>query len=310
MNPRKNCTAIKFCFALLLLTFGLHAHAAQVAGTVTDLNGPLLAKKADGTVKVLAQKSLVEEGDLLVTEKETYARIKFLDNSEVTLRPETQFKIERFAYEQDKPQNDNAFFSLLKGGLRAVSGTVGKRSRERTGLNTPAATIGIRGTIYVVEYIAPVEADVAAWGRSLIAAASTDFYAYGRAGNGNATMIDAATGNALPEILPARQVLETLLAQSLAPPVTPPGAPLRPPGLYVHVLDGLIHLSNQGGTQNFSAGQFGFTPSFKQPPVILPKNPGMQFTPPPAFTSSSGTIGGSGTGSGAGKSAAIDCEVR
>ncbi|RJG01219.1 FecR family protein [Noviherbaspirillum sedimenti] len=242
MKPRKNCIAINFCFALLLLLCGLHAHAAQVAGTVTDLNGPLLAKKADGTAKVLAQKSLVEEGDLLVTEKETYARIKFLDNSEVTLRPGTQFKVERFSYEQDKPQNDNAFFSLLKGGLRAVSGTVGKRSRERTGLNTPAATIGIRGTIYVAEY-------------------------------------------------------------------TPPGGvDGRAPGLYVQVLDGMIHLTNNGGTQNFSAGQFGFTPNLQQPPVILPSNPGMQFTPPPAFSSSSGILGGSGTGVVG--ITEVNCEVR
>lgn len=305
MNLRKNCTAIKFWFALMLLMFGLHVHAAQVVGTVTDLNGPLLAKKTDGTVKVLAQKSLVEEGDLLVTEKDTYTRIKFLDNSEVTLRPETQFKIERFAYEQDKPQNDNAFFSLLKGGLRAVSGTVGKRSRERTGLNTPAATIGIRGTIYVVEYIAPAEADVAAWGRSLVAATSTGFHAYGRLGNGDATRIDAATGDTMPEILPARPALDTQLAQGIVPPMS--GA--RPPGLYVQVLDGLIQLSNQGGVHNFSAGQFGFTPSIRQPPVVLPKNPGIQFTPPPAF-SSSGTIGGTGSSSGAGKSATVDCEVR
>ena len=46
------------------------------------------------------------------------------------------------------------------------------------------------------------------------------------------------------------------------------------------MLDGIIHLSNVGGTQNFSAGQFGFTPSFQQPPVMLPTNPGMHFAPP------------------------------
>jgi filamentous hemagglutinin family protein len=57
----------------------------------------------------------------------------------------------------------------------------------------------------------------------------------------------------------------------------------RSPGLYVQVLDGMIHVTNGGGAQNFSAGQFGFTPSFQQPPVILPTNPGMQFTPPPVF---------------------------
>ncbi len=57
------------------------------------------------------------------------------------------------------------------------------------------------------------------------------------------------------------------------------------PGLYVHVIDGLIHLTNDGGLQSFAAGQFGYTPNVQQPPVVLPLNPGMQFTPPPSFVS-------------------------
>jgi len=304
MKSRQNYIAIKVWIPLLLLFLGLHAHAAQVAGTVTDLSGPLLAKKTDGTIKVLSQKSLVEQGDLLVTEKETYARIKFLDNSEVTLRPGTQFRIDNFSFEQDKPQNDNALFSLLKGGLRAVSGAVGKRSRERAALNTPAATIGIRGTIYVAEYIPPVSSDVAAWGRSAIAAASADLPDYWHALHGGMIMSDAASGDPLPEILPARPGLDALLAQNIGPPVTNG----RAPGLYVQVLDGMIHLTNSGGSQNFNAGQFGYTPSFKQPPVIVPSNPGMQFSPPPVFSLSSTASGGAGAGGKAG--ADIDCEVR
>lgn len=304
MKSRLNCTAINSWFALLLLLVGMQAHAAQVAGTVTDLSGPLLAKKSDGTVKVLAQKSQVEQGDLLVTEKDTYARIKFLDNSEVTLKPQTQFRIERFSYEEDKPQNDNLFFSLLRGGLRAVSGTVGKRNRERTGLSTPAATIGIRGTIYVAEYIAPGDADVAAWGRTAIAAASTGLQAYGRGGSGNATMVDAATGSVLPEMLPARPAADLLLAQG----VMPQGEGARAPGLYVQVLDGMIQLSNQGGAQNFAAGQFGYTASMVRPPVVVPANPGIQFNPPPAFSSTSGTPGGSGGGRVG--ITEVNCEVR
>lgn len=58
-------------------------------------------------------------------------------------------------------------------------------------------------------------------------------------------------------------------------------------GLYVHVIDGTINLANGGGSLNFAAGQFGYTPSFVQPPVVLPANPGILFTPPPAFTSPS-----------------------
>jgi hypothetical protein len=93
-----------------------------------------------------------------------------------------------------------------------------------------------------------------------------------------------------------------LLAQN-TPPVSPDG---RNPGLYVQVLDGTIHVTNGGGTQNFTAGQFGFIPGFKQPPVILPTNPGMQFTPPPSFSSTIGTSGGTS----APKPGDVNCQVR
>ena len=55
------------------------------------------------------------------------------------------------------------------------------------------------------------------------------------------------------------------------------------PGLYVQVLDGQINVNNGSGAQNFTTGQFGFTPGVQQPPVVLPNNPGLQFTPPPTF---------------------------
>jgi hypothetical protein len=83
--------------------------------------------------------------------------------------------------------------------------------------------------------------------------------------------------------------------------------PALPPGLYVQVVDGLINLSNKPGGSQFSSGQFGFTGSVVQPPVIVPSNPGIQFTPPPAFSSPSGPQSGSSNG---GKPNTVDCEVR
>jgi hypothetical protein len=75
----------------------------------------------------------------------------------------------------------------------------------------------------------------------------------------------------------------------------------------VQVLDGLIQVSNRGGALNFAAGQFGYTPSLNVPPVIVPKNPGIQFTPPPAFSSSTGP---QGTTSGPDRGDTVDCVVR
>lgn len=119
---------------------------AATAGQVTHLSGTLSAKKLDGSSKLLAVKSDVAEGDTLTTEAETYARVKFADGGEVVLRPGTQLKIESYAYNAAKPEGDNVLLSMLKGGLRAVTGLVGKRSREKVKFATETATIGIRGT--------------------------------------------------------------------------------------------------------------------------------------------------------------------
>ena len=121
------------------------AHAAT-AGQITHLSGTLSAKKADGSSKLLAVKSDVAEGDTLSTEKETYARIKFADGGEVVLRPGTQLKIESYAYNAAKPESDSVVMNMFKGGLRAVTGLIGKRNREKVSFATETATIGIRGT--------------------------------------------------------------------------------------------------------------------------------------------------------------------
>lgn len=251
MTLLKKCTAIKALLWLALMCVGAHAWAGQVAGTVMQLSGPLMAKKADGKMKILAIKSEVEQGDTLLTEKETYALIKLIDNSEITLKPNTSFVIEQFSYTAEQPDGDHAVFSLLKGGLRSVTGLLGKRNKERFEMKTPAATIGIRGTTFVATYVPP--------------------------------------------------------SAPAVPTVSPPVGAAKAPGMYVQVLDGLIHVTNPAGSQNFAAGQFGYTPSFRQPPVMLPANPGIPFTPPPVFSTPLSSTGASSNGS---KPAAIDCVVR
>ncbi|RKP47874.1 S-layer homology domain-containing protein [Cohnella endophytica] len=90
-----------------------------------------------------------------------------------------------------------------------------------------------------------------------------------------------------------------VLAASAPGPVTPAIPTVIPtlsPGLYVQVLDGLINVTS-GAPTNFAAGQFGFTPNFTTPPVILPSNPGIKFTPPPVFNQPiSSSVPGNSTG--------------
>lgn len=158
MAPRQNFTAIKKVPALAMRLTWLWVSAlffcllyangafAQAVGKIANVSGPLLDRKANGIVMALAPDSPVDAGDILETEKNTYARIKFIDDSEMLLKPGSQIKIDAFHYEEAKPDSDNSVFSLIKGGLRSVTGLLGKRNKEKFKLNTPAATIGIRGT--------------------------------------------------------------------------------------------------------------------------------------------------------------------
>jgi hypothetical protein len=62
------------------------------------------------------------------------------------MRPGTQLKIERFSYTPAKPEGDSFLVSMVKGGLRAVTGLLGKRNHDKVQFETATATIGIRGT--------------------------------------------------------------------------------------------------------------------------------------------------------------------
>jgi len=134
--------------ALLLALVSAAAGAANRAGEVTHLTGALLATSPDGRSRVLAPRSEVDEGDVLTTAENTYARLKFSDGGVVTLRPNTRLQIQTYRFDERAPEHDSLIMSLIKGGLRSITGLLGKRRPKAYRMNTPVATIGIRGTHY------------------------------------------------------------------------------------------------------------------------------------------------------------------
>ena len=121
--------------------------ASSGVGQVTHLSGTLVGRM-EGQIqpRLLANRSAISPGETLATQGDTYARVKFNDGTEVVLRPNTQFKIEAYVFDEKEPAKDNIIFGLLKGGLRSVSGLMSKRSRDKIQYTTSTATVGIRGT--------------------------------------------------------------------------------------------------------------------------------------------------------------------
>lgn len=264
----------------LALAIAAGACQAQSIGTVTDLQGILLSRNGAGTIRIMAEDSSIESGDRLLTRPGTYARLTLIDHTALTLGPESELMIVQFAYSDTSPSN-SAVFDFVQGRVEIAAGRLGGRSVDRFVLNTSIGTIAVGRATFIAGYTAPSRI-------ARLRDTSADI------GHFEKVVYHPPTDGASSPWL--------LLAQN----TVPPNAAGLNPGLYVQVLDGAINLTNGGGTQNFTAGQFGFTPSFQQPPVILPQNPGLQFTPPPSFTSTTGAAGGSA----ASKPGDVDCQVR
>jgi hypothetical protein len=261
---------------LFTLSFFGHpaAHADTLVGTVTQLSGFVMALKASGALKVLAPQSVLESGDTLVSEDNTYVRIGLADGRQAVLGPRTRLTIA-----------SATTLSLATGQLQVLA--TAQPGSGRLSIDAGETTVDAGAASFNLFYRPDPAIAIAqrAYARASLAALGTS--------------VQSDAANALP-------VWEKV-AQGPVPP-TPAG--VLPPGLYVQVLDGMVSVNNRGGTSNFSAGQFGYTASFTSPPVVVPTNPGMKFTPPPVFSSSAPSAGGSGSANGSGKSSAVDCEVR
>jgi hypothetical protein len=169
--------------ALLLLAAPLlapdTAWAASPAGTVTLVTGRGTASSADLGIRTLAKGDPFYSGDVVHSSANSYVDLHFTDGGYFLLRPNSRFQVTDFAdhsggaapptpatpatpaapaapaplaatQQAQSGGASRAFFSLLKGGFRSISGLIGKINHDEYQVTTPVATIGIRGTDYLV----------------------------------------------------------------------------------------------------------------------------------------------------------------
>lgn len=122
------------------------ATASAAAGRVMYAVGEVSARDTVGTARAVRRGDAVAPGETLVTGAGRL-QVRFQDGSLVSLQPKTEFSVERYEYDAGK-QEGRSFFGLLRGGIRAVTGAIGRVDRTRYRVRTPFATIGIRGTTY------------------------------------------------------------------------------------------------------------------------------------------------------------------
>ena len=91
----------------------------------------------------------VRQSDVVVTGADGSAGIAFMDDSLLSVGPNSVLAIDRFEF--DSTTHRGAFdSSLRKGTLAAVSGKLAKQTPDAMKVKTPAALLGVRGTEFVV----------------------------------------------------------------------------------------------------------------------------------------------------------------
>ena len=118
------------------------------AGRADFVVGNVVAVAVDGKQRALVKGSEINSGESINTAAGARAQIRFTDGAYVSLQPNTQFRVDDYNYENKTDGKEKGFFSLLKGGLRTITGAIGHVNRDRYRVATPSATIGIRGTGY------------------------------------------------------------------------------------------------------------------------------------------------------------------
>jgi len=123
------------------------AQAAETAGTVVAFKGDVQAVGAGGAGRELGKSDVVSVGDTVLTGAGGYVVIEFVDGAKATLRPDSELKIDRYAYGTG---SDGAVMNLVKGGLRAITGSIAHERPESYKVKTSVATLGVRGTEFAL----------------------------------------------------------------------------------------------------------------------------------------------------------------
>ncbi len=155
---RRRAALAAFLILSASLAFGQPAPAKapvappepNAAGTVVLADGQANVSSGGKAARALKAGDTVSEGDR-ISSTNGEVHVKMQDAGFIVVRPNTQIVIER--YKADGGDDDKGVFRLISGGLRSITGWIGKFNRKDYVVKTATATIGIRGTDHETRYI-------------------------------------------------------------------------------------------------------------------------------------------------------------
>jgi hypothetical protein len=122
------------------------AQSREPAGHILWAFGQVERVGADGAAGRLAQGDPVFEGDLIRTAPGSSAQLVMRDEALIALRAESSFRLAQYSYQGVEDGTERALVELLKGGVRSITGAIGRTNKGNYQLRNEGHVIGIRGT--------------------------------------------------------------------------------------------------------------------------------------------------------------------
>ena len=150
VNNQNPNVLLFFMLMALLLDTAVAADTDPLGKTILA-RGKITAER-NNAEKKLKRLSPVYRQDTLRSGTNARAQFRMVDNALINLQENSVLRLH--AYELTNPNGEGSvLMELLSGGLRTITGAIGKKNKKDYQLRTPSATIGIRGTMYEVEIV-------------------------------------------------------------------------------------------------------------------------------------------------------------
>jgi hypothetical protein len=131
---------------LLLLLLSLTEAKANPIGEFIQLTGPAQVDKKAGSSVDVSLGSKVESLDTIRTAR-SRANIKFKDDTQVAITENSKLVIDEYVFDPNRGAGKMSM-KIALGTVRYASGAIAKNNNENINIQTPVATIGVRGTSF------------------------------------------------------------------------------------------------------------------------------------------------------------------
>jgi hypothetical protein len=144
MKLRQVLMSAWVALALMLICSSLAG--AEVVGRLTQLEGRVDLLKCGNLPAIPAKANdTVEPGDVIRTKSMSKAQITFIDNSTLTLSPESRIAIEEFKFDAGQEKR-RAVLEIFQGLALTVVNKILKAEEPDFVIKTQTAVLGVRGT--------------------------------------------------------------------------------------------------------------------------------------------------------------------